>query len=272
MWSCTDPENDSLTFDIYLGTATDPPLLTSDITTNSYDPGLLNNGVTYYWKIAAKDDHENITVGPIWSFTTVFTCGDPLFDIRDGRTYNTVLIGTQCWMSENLDVGNFIPGTINQIDNGEIEKYCYNNNLTNCMTYGGLYQWNEMMQYSPLPPFQGICPTGWHIGTMSEWGILTTYLGGTSIAGGKMKEVGYTHWIPPNTGATNESGFTALPGGNRFYGTGAFMDLQTKCYFWISEQYNSSQSFFMTLSYNNPGTIITYNYKNYGYSVRCLKD
>lgn len=272
LWNCYDPDNDPLTFDIYFGTATDPPLFTSDITTNNYDPGLLNYGITYYWKIVAKDDQENITTGPIWSFTTEFTCGDGLFDIRDGQTYNTVLIGTQCWMAENLDIGNVLPGSIMQTNNGEIEKYCYNNNLNNCIIYGGLYQWNEMMQYSVFPPFQGICPTSWHIGTMSEWQTLTTYLGGTGVAGGKMKEAEYLHWLSPNTGATNESGFTALPGGNRFYGTGAFMELQTDCYFWTSENQSSNFAFLLNLSHINPIVTYSYNYKNYGYSIRCVKD
>jgi len=104
-----------------------------------------------------------------------------------------------------------------QSNNSEIEKYCYGNDLNTCLTYGGLYQWNEMMQYSLIPSVQGICPSGWHIGSMNEWQTLTNFLGGSGVAGDKMKESGYVHWNPPNTG-TNESGFTALPGGNKFYG------------------------------------------------------
>ncbi len=142
-WTCTDPENDPLTYDIYFGTETDPPLFDEGISNPYYDPGILNYGITYYWKIIAHDDHGNLTTGPIWNFTTEFTCGDPLFDLRDEQTYNTILIGDQCWMVENLNIGNFLPGSVMQSNNSEIEKYCYGNDLNTCLTYGGLYQWNE---------------------------------------------------------------------------------------------------------------------------------
>jgi hypothetical protein len=95
-------------------------------------------------------------------------CGNALVDIRDGQSYATVEIGTQCWMSESLNIGLMIPGNWNQNDNGLIEKYCYNNSTGNCNNYGGLYQWNEAMQYVSTEATQGICPFGWHLPTNAE--------------------------------------------------------------------------------------------------------
>ena len=96
-------------------------------------------------------------------------------------------------MAENLNVGTRINGSGSQTNNSTIEKYCYDDNEANCTTYGGLYQWDESMQYSTMPGVQGICPTGWHLPTDAEWTTLTTYLGGEGIAGGKKKETGTTH-------------------------------------------------------------------------------
>ncbi len=138
-----------------------------------------------------------------------WTCGDTIIDSRDGQSYNTVQIGEQCWMAENMNVG--LEGT--QTNNGIIEKSCYNNDPANCEIYGGLYSWYEMMQYNPEPGSQGICPDGWHIPQCSDWGILFNHLGDS--AGGKMKETGTIHWASPNICATNVSGFTALPGGEK---------------------------------------------------------
>ncbi len=114
-----------------------------------------------------------------------------------------------------------IPGTTEMTNNSIIEKYCYDNNTANCDAYGGLYQWNEMMEYSTTPGVRGVCPAGWHLPTDAECTILTNFLGGESIAGGKMKatgtiEAGTGLWHDPNIGATNEYGFTALPGGLRY--------------------------------------------------------
>jgi len=205
------------------------------------------------------------------SFTTLpFTCGDVVN--YGGQNYNTVLIGTQCWFKENLNVGTMITGTSEQTDNGTIEKYCYNNEPANCDVYGGLYQWNEMMNYSTSPGVQGICPTGWHLPTDAEWTFLTTYLGGESVAGGKMKEVGTVHWNSPNTGATNSSGFTALPAGYRLT-YGSFDILGTYAYFWSStEYYYGSNAWNWTLSNGYYGVSSSINDISSGFSIRCIRD
>jgi len=184
-----------------------------------------------------------------------------------GKTYNTVQIGTQCWFRENLDIGTRINGTIEQSDNGILEKYCYNDQESNCAVYGGMYQWNEMMQYVTSSA-TGICPPGWHIPSDGEWNDLQTILG--SNPGGKMKEAGFTHWQSPNTGATNSSGFIALPGG-LLYPAKNFDELTLDCYLWSSTDDGSSAPH-RTLRYTTANLERYVNQKTFGFSVRCLKD
>jgi len=202
---------------------------------------------------------------------TPFSCGIPITDSRDGKTYNTVLIGTHCWMAQNLNIGTMILGSSGQTNHSAIEKYCYDDDESNCTVYGGLYQWNEMMQYVITQGAQGICPTGWHIPTDGEWTILTDFLGGESVAGGPMKEAGTAHWLLPNTGATNSSGFTALPGGYRLY-NGDFYSLTGNAYFWSSTEYSSTDAWYRNL-FCGGANVLRYNdYKTDGFSARCVKD
>jgi len=204
--------------------------------------------------------------------TGIWQCGNPITDSRDGQSYNTVLIGTQCWMKENLNVGTRINGSQGQMNNGIIEKYCSGNLESNCDVYGGLYQWNEMMQYITSEGAQGICPSGWHLPSHAEWTMLTDYLGGESVAGGKMKEAGLTHWASPNTGATNESGFTALPGGYRDLG-GGFYDLTIHALFWSSSQVDAANAWPRYLYYDFENVYsATGNVKTFGFSARCVQD
>jgi len=177
-----------------------------------------------------------------------------------GKTYNTVLIGSQCWLKENLDVGTMIQGSQNATNNGVIEKYCYNNNPNNCNIYGGLYQWNEAMQYSTTPGVQGICPPGWHIPTLAEFQTLRTTVNNN---GNALKAVGQ------GTG-TNESGFSALLAGYRD-GDGIF-GLGIYAIFWSSTESNASNAYFLTLDSNGSNVYLDYGNKGYGFSVRCLKD
>ena len=200
-----------------------------------------------------------------------FTCGNPFTDIRDGKIYNTVLIGTQCWFSQNINLGARINGSSSQTNNGIFEKYCYNDDENMCTIYGGLYQWDEAMQYSTTEGVKGICPTGWHLPTDAEWTTLTTFLGGEAIAGGKMKEAGLAHWKSPNTGATNSSSFSALPGGST-YGSGSFGNLAYNAFFWASSQYDVSYRWGRSLDNYVENVIRNYYYKTNGFSVRCLND
>jgi uncharacterized protein (TIGR02145 family) len=203
------------------------------------------------------------------------TCGTPVTDVRDGKSYNTVQIGTQCWMSQNLNIGTRINYNQNQGNNATIEKFCYNNLESNCDLFGGLYQWEEMMQYTTTPGAQGICPADWHLPTDAELTTLTTYLGGIGVAGGKMKETGTAHWTSPNAGATNESGFSALPGGFRNYigGMGLLYDRSSIWSSTINGGAGYDCSWNVDLYYNHDdvdrqGGAMWVN----GFSVRCVKD
>ncbi|MFK5857054.1 MAG: FISUMP domain-containing protein, partial [Bacteroidota bacterium] len=201
---------------------------------------------------------------------TPFVCGTSTINDSDGNTYNTVLIGSQCWMAENLNVGTRIDGVNNPTNDGTIEKYCYNDDNANCTVYGGLYQWDEMMQYATTQGVQGICPDGWHLPTDAELTSLIQFLGGVSVAGGKMKEISTTHWNSPNTSATNESGFTALPAGYCY--SGSFSNQGKYNYIWSStEESGSGTDSWLRHLYYNGGYVNRYNpIKTYGFSVRCL--
>ena len=189
----------------------------------------------------------------------------------EGQVYNTVLIGNQCWFRENLNVGYMIKDIDEMTDNEVIEKYCFKNGPENCNEYGGLYQWNEMMEYSTAAGEQGICPSGWHIPEDGDWTTLTDFLGGKDIAGEKMKEVGTTHWQPPNEYASNKSGFTALSGGYRDFNGGSYL-LPFKTKYWTSSESDTSYAWSRGLNYDYAGVHRTENGKNRGFSVRCLKN
>lgn len=189
-----------------------------------------------------------------------------------GKVYNTVLIGTQCWFKENLDIGNMINSSTAQTNNSVIEKYCYNNDAANCAVYGGLYQWNEMMQYVTTAGAQGICPTGWHIPTETEFLALADYLGGYLAAGGKLKETGTTHWLTPNYGATNTTGFTAIPGGYYYASNNTFTYITRYTYYWSSTQETANDAWFRSIGYFSTSFGRYQSYKTTGNSVRCLKN
>jgi len=210
--------------------------------------------------------------GAIGSPSSNKSCPGSITDSRDGKIYKTVQIGTQCWMAENLNVGILIESSQEQTNNGRIEKYCYDNNEANCNVYGGLYQWNELMQYDTAEGAKGLCPDGWHIPTDAEWSTLTAYLGGEKVAGGKMKEARTTHWRSPNKGASNSSGFTALPGGICF-SNGNFFVLTDAAYFWSSSKCSTAIAAWGKLLGYNRETVGRHDYGRIdSFSARCLRD
>ena len=230
----------------------------------------------------------NVSVGPSGALqaTYFWACGDTIHDNRDNKIYKTVLIGSQCWMQENLNIGLRIDHTSDQSNNSILEKFCYDDLESNCDVYGGLYQWDELMQYDNTPGARGLCPAGWHVPTDEEWCQMEVYLDptvncstngttGTDIAL-KLKEAGTTHWAPPNTGATNSSGFTALPGGwychAPFYCGGSFLDLTYSVFYWTSTQ-NSTGDAWTRWMDNESGQIDRYPaIKPTGWSTRCVKN
>ncbi|MFZ4708202.1 MAG: FISUMP domain-containing protein, partial [Bacteroidales bacterium] len=211
------------------------------------------------------------------NFTMTGTTSGPcpgipnITDSRDGKIYNTVQIGTQCWLKENLNIGAMVNSTLEQANNGVIEKYCYDNAAGNCDIYGGLYEWDEMMQYITAPGIQGICPTGWHIPTNDEWTILTSYLGNW-VAGGKMKEAGSNHWRSPNIEASNASGFTGLPGGFRQPYGSLFGDMSESSIFWSSTEWLPTHGYELRLMRSTGEVGRQASDKPHGFSVRCIKN
>ena len=207
-------------------------------------------------------------------------------DSRDGNEYNWVQIGNQVWMAENLA---YLP-SVNMVADGSEDAagsyyYVYGYDGTNVTdakatanytTYGVLYNWTAAMDgetSSTTNPsgIQGVCPTGWHLPSDAEWTELTDYLGGTSIAGCKLKETGTTHWDSPNTGATNETGFTALPGGYR-YNNGPFVNIGRNGYWWSASEYSAASAWSRYMGYVNSNVDRGSSNEGLGFSVRCVRD
>ncbi|MDH4157576.1 MAG: fibrobacter succinogenes major paralogous domain-containing protein [candidate division Zixibacteria bacterium] len=202
----------------------------------------------------------------------------------DCNVYETVTIGTQVWMAENLKVTHYRNGDAipNVTDNGawaglSTGACCeYDNNIANSALYGRLYNW-----YS-VADIRNIAPEGWHVASDAEWKQLEMYLGmdqadvdnvglrGTD-EGGKLKETGTTHWASTNFGATNESGFTALPGGCRDQDS-TFGCIGMTATFWSSTENISSSAWGRDLGYLDSGTYRYSSFKENGFSVRCMKD
>ena len=192
-------------------------------------------------------------------------------------SFPTVLIGTQCWMAKNLNIGTKINVIDYQTNNVIIEKYCYGNLESGCDVYGGLYQWDEAMNYSASSNSnpsqrQGICSFGWHLPSNQEWDQLTTFLGEEPVAGGPLKETGFSHWISPNAGATNSTGFTGLPGGNSQPGGALFYHSTEYEYFWSTTESTASYAWRPSLCFDMAEYSKYPDLKIYSFSVRCVKD
>ena len=195
----------------------------------------------------------------------------------DGNVYKTVVIGKQEWFAENLRTSKYNDGTPipNVTDNIQWSNLntgawaYYNNDAAYNAKYGKLYNW-----YAISPTTNGtknICPLGWHVPTDAEWTVLTDYLGGTIVAGGKMKEVGTTNWNSPNTDATNKSGFTGLPGGYRLY-DGYYSGVGSNGTWWSSTENLTNNAWYRLLTNDDGNADRSNGNKEDGLSVRCLRD
>jgi len=250
-----------------------PSTVTGSTSTNvSASISGLAGGTTYHYRVNATN-----SLGTTNGSELTFTTAPANVNDIDGNTYNVVAIGTQVWMAENLKTTKYNDNsTIPLVTDASAwaalttPAYCWYNNdeATYKATSGALYNWYTVDAASNGG--KNVCPTSWHIPTDAEWTTLTTYLG-AAVAGGKLKETGTTHWLSPNTGATNETGFTALPGGYRndtgFYGS--FRDLG---YWWSSTEYSTTNARWYGMSH----TYASLNWGNYleqwGLSVRCVRD
>jgi uncharacterized protein (TIGR02145 family) len=227
----------------------------------------LTPNTTYYVRAYATNS-AGTAYGNEVSFTTFQTVTD-----IDGNIYGAVPIGNQVWMAENLKTtryrnGGLIPNvTTDNTAWGILTTGAwsyYNNDVSNNAIYGKLYNW-----YTTLG--DTLCPTGWGVPTDAEWTTLTNYLGGESVAGGKMKTIGTTYWNSPNTGATNESGFSALPGGFRIY-DGSFLNIRGNAFFWSASANDDYNAWYRYMYTNNSNVNRLGTKKSVGASIRCLRD
>jgi uncharacterized protein (TIGR02145 family) len=204
---------------------------------------------------------------------TCYTLFGSVTDI-DGNTYETVLIGSQWWMAENLRTATYANGEpipnvtdANTWLNLDTGAWCnYNNDLAFDSVYGKLYNC-----YTAVDA-RGLCPAGWHVPTDAEWTILTDYLGGIAVAGGKMKSTGTQYWSGSNTMATNESSFSGLPGGFRDGTNVVFNVVGSYGNWWSSTEYDTSDTWFRYLNYANGLAYRSSTNKRSGFSIRCVKD
>ena len=256
-------------------TTTDPAI-TDNKTTDGNQPGAfisnltgLQPGTNYYIRAYATTANDTLYGSNIAFITQAYST---VTDI-EGNVYNVITIGKQVWMAENLRSVKYNDSTTIPLVKDEIQwsglsspAYCWYKNDEEAFkpTYGALYNWYTVNSGK-------LCPTGWHIPSDAEWTELTIFLGGNDISGGKLKEAGLTYWVEPNTGATNESGFTAFPGGFRYY-NGKFFDFGFSAYWWSSGEYSSTRAWFRFLYYNDGVTYRFNNAKKNGFSVRCIKD
>jgi len=224
---------------------------------------------------------ESIT----FQYATNISCpGLPIVDY-EGVIYNTIQISSQCWLRENLNVGIRISGELDMADNNTIEKYCYADSEDSCNVYGGLYQWQEMMQYKTKEGIQGICPPGWHLPMDEEWKILEgVHDSEYKIGDPEWDEVvswrGYdaakhmrvdTGWVNPGEG-TNLYGFSVLAGGFRWhFSEYRYQAIRAQATFHSSTENNWEGAWGRHLHSNFEEIHRSHYYKDVGYSVRCLQ-
>ncbi len=239
---------------------------------------------TKYYVRAFAENSKGVAYGEELEITTgpVFTADFPVVDF-EGNSYNTVKIGSQIWMAENLQStvyndGSAIPYVTDEEVWKELETpgYCWlENNSGYKVPYGALYNWHTVQTGK-------LAPIGWRVPTDADWTKLFQYLGGNVdfnfFAGAKMKEAGSTHWSPPNSGATNESGWTGLPGMYRHssgFFLGQFPDLNTRWsagYWWSATSADVTEANFVTLGSGGSAIWISHINRQYGFSVRCIKN
>lgn len=235
----------------------------ADTLVNVKVDGLIQ-GTEYHYRVKTSNS-LGTTYGNDVSFIT--KASDP-----DGNIYNVIKIGGQFWMAENLKTTRYKDGkSIANVTDGTkwaaltTPAYCwYDNKINNKNIYGALYNWYTVKTGK-------LCPAGWHVPSDDEWTTLTDYLGGVTVAGGKLKETGTSHWASPNTGASNESCFTALPGGCRRY-DGVFLGITGNANWRTSSEYDATQVMYRFLFYYSGDIYSKPTNKAAGYSVRCLKD
>lgn len=276
----TDNISENIKIELHKGGSFNSDISTDYESSGSYSwliPASLVAGTDYSVKIISVTNSEIYSESAQFEIVESSSVIGTVNDI-DGNVYNTVKIGNQWWMAENLKVTKYADGTtiplvtdntawsdLNYYD----KAYCY----FDAGIYGNLYTWaaasgGTSSETNPSGQ-QGICPTGWHLPSGAEWMELRDYLGGETAAGGKLKETGFTYWASPNTNATNETGFTARPAGWRNSADGSINDIGSNTIWW-SSSYTTGQCWY--LQYDSGSLFNAEYYDGYGLSVRCVQD
>jgi len=255
------------------------PTIANNKTTDGSGIGIYTSSITgligdsTYYVRAYATNNVGTSYGAQVSFKTLQSQLQTVTDI-DGNVYHAVIIGTQTWMVENLKTTKYRNGDIIQNlpstsdwSYATTGAWCeYNNLSANGTKYGKLYNWYAVSDTRIL------APVGWHVASDSEWTVLTNFLGGTDVAGGKLKEAGTTNWVNQNVGATNETKFTALPGGSRSYTDGTFFDIGRGSYWWTSTILDYTYTWVRSMGSFSQGIGRTGSPKPNGLYVRCVKD
>lgn len=257
---------------------------------------------TVNWTLGARIGKQTLTVIAYKTDGTTALTGSPISvtatgagtvtDV-DGNVYQTVKIGNQIWMAEDLKVSHYPNGdAIPYIDDNATWGALADDNRSDAYSfygdsnndgiidvanpdYGALYTYAAAIGDNwarDKVDNQGVCPEGWHLPTDAEWTELTDYLGGNSVAGGKLKETGISHWNKPNLGATNESGFSALSGGIRYNFLGTFDSAGLSGHWWSATESSGSKAWSCFLYYKEAEAYRIYYFKADGFSVRCVRD
>jgi uncharacterized protein (TIGR02145 family) len=230
------------------------------VTSNIFYPAVAGTGnhtITYTYTNylgCSRNATQVITVVN----TPAFTCGNFLTDIRDNTQYPTVKLGARCWMAANLNFGTQILSASMQRDNCINEKYCYSDNVANCASYGGLYQWDEMMRYDNTAAAQGFCPPGWHVPTENEWNTLFLLYISNGFAGAPLKYTGY-------------SGFDAFLSGVRFNNI-SWDFFNFAIMFWSSTEEAPLKAWAHGMNTFNPSVSYYPSSKTHAFAVRCIQD
>lgn len=240
----------------------------------------LSPGTEYFVRAYATNEAGTAYGGQEFFVSGEPGCGEYTVTDTDGNVYNTVLIGSQCWMAENLKTTHYSNGE--PIDYPGTDNMAWSNNFT------GAYAWYEndigwkdlygaLYNFSAILNTHGLCPTGWHVPSDAEWTTMTDFLGGEPVAGGKLKSTRtdpdpHPRWYSPNSGATNESNWHGYPGGIRDY-MGYYWEQGDKGNWWTSTDYYVETAWSRTLSYSDPSILPKSDYfVTYGLSIRCVED
>lgn len=260
--NCFDPvtTTDAKSFNLKGGNPLGGAYSGAGITAGIFYPSLAGTGAhTLTYSYTNMFGCTKTATSPVTVLLPVsILCGNTLTDVRDNKQYGTVKIGSQCWLSANLNYGTDIASSAMQRDDCEPQKYCFQDIPANCTQSGGLYQWDEMMQYSSLAGSQGLCPPAWHVPTESDWNILFNFYISNGFAGSPLKYDGY-------------SGFNAFLSGTRFENTNWYFN-NFAVMLWSSSVQGTEKAWAHGMNSFVPSVSFYPSLRSNAFPVRCIKD